>query len=53
METNKTLITTERPNSYEFGKAGNQFKLYFEDAAQLKKFVDELKAQGFGVEDGE
>ena len=35
---------TERPNSYEFGKAGNRFKLYFDTVedleARIKKLID-------------
>ena len=34
---------TEKPHSYEFGKAGNRFKLYFETAEDLKILVDSLK----------
>lgn len=42
-----TYSKTIKPNSYEFGKAGNRFKVYFEDAADLKKMIDELKELGF------
>jgi len=35
---------TEKPNSYEFGKPGNRFKIYFSDVEdlqiQLKGIVD-------------
>jgi hypothetical protein len=37
---------TLRANSYEFGKAGNRFKLYFENPADLKKQIDDLIALG-------
>lgn len=37
---------TEKPNSYEFGKAGNRFKIYFEDSKDLKTQLDELDALG-------
>ena len=43
MEEQTIINKTERASSYEFGKAGNRFKLYFEDAADLKKKIDELK----------
>jgi hypothetical protein len=33
---------TERPNSYEFGKAGARVKLYFETADDLKLQMDKL-----------
>lgn len=46
------LKRTEKANSYEFGKAANRFKLYFETPSDLKKMIDELKEQGFIVEDG-
>lgn len=41
---------TEKANSYEFGKAGNRFKLYFETAEDLKAQVDSLRALGFPVD---
>jgi hypothetical protein len=41
-----TLIKTEKPNSYEFGKAGNRFKLYFDSVADLQKQIKELKESG-------
>lgn len=31
---------TERPNSFEFGKAGQRHKIYYEDEADLKKRID-------------
>jgi len=47
MET--TYYTSQ--SSHEFGKAGNRFKIYFDDAADLKKKVDELREQGFLVDE--
>lgn len=32
----------ERANSYEFGKAGNRVKIYFENAEDLKAKIEEL-----------
>jgi len=46
MEQTTILNKTERPNSYEFGKAGDRFKIYFEDAADLKKQLDNLELLG-------
>ena len=37
----------ENPNSYEIGKPGNRFKLFFETAEDLKKQVEELEEEGF------
>ena len=36
------LNKTEKPNSYEFGKAGNRFKLYFETNKELYEKIKEL-----------
>lgn len=41
-----TLLKTERPNSYEFGKAGNRFKLYFDTPEHLDKQIKELQELG-------
>jgi len=38
---------TERPCSFEFGKAGNRFKLYFEDVTDLDNQIKELIAKGY------
>jgi len=45
---NQTLIINrnEKPNSYEFGKAQNRWKLYFNDPIELKKLIDDLVKQG-------
>lgn len=41
--TQFVISRSERPNSYEFGKAGNRFKLYFDTPedldAQIKRFI--------------
>ena len=39
-------IINEKPNSYEFGKAGNRFKLYFNTAEDLKKEIQTLVTIG-------
>ena len=43
MESQTILNKTEKPNSYEFGKAGNRFKLYFDTAEDLKAQMKQLK----------
>lgn len=43
MEQTTIINKTECPNSYEFGKAGNRFKIYFDDAEDLKAKLDALK----------
>ena len=50
METQVILNKTEKANSYEFGSAGNRFKLYFETAEDLKKQVIALRTEGFAIE---
>lgn len=37
---------TTRPNSYEFGKTGNRHKIYYENPADLKAHMDELRTMG-------
>lgn len=49
-KANQTIIRTEKANSYEFGSAGNRFKLYFEEADDLLRKVKELRATGFQIE---
>ncbi len=52
METSNVINRTESANSFEFGKTGNRFKLYFETAEDLKKKIDRLKELGLWVEEG-
>jgi hypothetical protein len=48
METQTLIINrNEKPNSYEFGKASNRWKLYFNDAAELKMLMQDLVDKGF------
>lgn len=51
MEKQEIINKTEKPNSYEFGKSGNRFKLYFEDAQDLKFQIQELKSVGLYKEE--
>ena len=56
MTEEQTIITiarSEKPNSYEFGKSVNRWKLFFSDAAELKKLIDEINAQGIGCNPGD
>jgi hypothetical protein len=41
-----TIHKTEKANSYEFGKAGNRFKVFFDTAEELKAEIDKLKDLG-------
>ena len=47
------LVVTraEKPNSYEFGKAGNRFKIYYDTAIDLKEHIAMLKANDLIIED--
>lgn len=47
MESYTIVNKTERANSFETGKAGERFKLYFEDAQDLAKQIKDLKELGF------
>jgi len=49
MEEQIIINKTEKPNSYEIGKAGARWKLYFSDAEDLKKQIADLKKQGFEI----
>ena len=47
-EKNTTFVVNEtsKPSSYEFGKAGNRFKIYFDTAEDLKAQIEKLKELG-------
>ncbi len=40
------MNTTEKPNSFEFGKAGNRFKVYYDKVAELIAHIAELRKEG-------
>lgn len=40
----------ENANSFETGKPGNRFKIFYADAEDLKKQIKELQDAGFIVE---
>jgi hypothetical protein len=44
--TTFVINKTEKPSSYEFGKAGNRFKLYFDTAEDLFNQIKQLKEKG-------
>lgn len=46
MEEQIIINKTEKPNSYEIGKTGDRFKLYFSDAEDLASQIKELKDKG-------
>ena len=51
MDSHIVINRNERANSYEFGKAGNRFKVYFEDAVDLTKKIDDLRQAGLFIND--
>ena len=46
MENNTITNITEKPNSYEFGKAGSRHKIYYDKANDLHSHIEELKLLG-------
>ena len=51
MEEQIITNKTERPSSYEFGKAGNRFKIYFKDTADLQNQLKSLVEAGLANEE--
>jgi len=49
--TSFVVNVTNKPSSYEFGKAGNRFKLYFDTAEDLKQQIDNLIRQGLYLDE--
>jgi hypothetical protein len=52
-QTSVIINKTERASSYEFGKAGNRFKLYFDSAEDLENQINKLKEKGLYKEEEE
>jgi len=52
-QCNESIVVskTDKPNSYEFGKAGNRFKLFFNETKELRIQIEELKALGIYKEE--
>lgn len=51
MEDQVIIKKTEKPNSYEFGKASNRFKIYYDEVAELKTHLEKLKNCGLYSEE--
>jgi hypothetical protein len=52
--TQYVIQRTEKPSSYEFGKAGNRFKLYFDTPEDLDAQIKKLQALGlYAIMEGE
>lgn len=46
------ITRTEKPHSFEFGKASKRHKIYYGTVAELKEHIDMLKEQGLAdIED--
>ncbi len=45
------IIRKEKPNSFEFGKASNRFKIYFDNSEDLKQNIQRLDELGL-IEEG-
>ncbi len=50
MEEQVVINKTEKPSSYEFGKAGNRFKIYYDKPVELKDHLIGLQKLGFEIE---
>lgn len=50
MEDQIVINKTEKPNSFESGKSGNRFKIYYDKPEELKNHIKELKDNGFYIE---
>jgi len=46
----EVIFRTEKPNSYEFGRAGDRFKIFFNTPEDLRNQLNELIAMGFNIE---
>jgi len=52
VENSQIVINkTDKPNSYECGKAGNRFKLYFDSVDDLKSRLTELELAGLYIKE--
>ena len=50
MTETTTFVKNVAASSYEFGSAGNRFKLYFETPEDLLSQVKKLRELGFNIE---
>lgn len=46
MNESKVINDNARPNSYEFGKASNRHKIYYDKPEELKELLEALNAMG-------
>ena len=51
MEEQIIVNKTEKPHSFEFGKASKRMKIYFSDVADLQEKLNELKKAGIITEE--
>jgi len=51
MNEQVVINKTEKPSSYEFGKIGKRFKIYFNTPEDLKIQIDKLKELGLYEEE--
>jgi len=43
----KSYTIKIKPNTYEYGRAGNRHSIAYETAEDLEKTINDLKAKGF------
>lgn len=48
--TETNILLNEFKNQYEFGSAGNRFKIYFTTADDLLNQIKKLRDLGFNIE---
>jgi len=51
METSTVTTRVEKPNSYEVGKAGARFKLYFNEIQELLDMLKILKQENLVIQE--
>ena len=51
MEEQVVINKTEKPHSFEFGKPGNRFKIYFKDTDDLQSQLKQLVEAGLAIEE--
>lgn len=51
MEEKINITKIDKPSSYEFGKAGNRFKVYYNEPKDLQAHIKELKELNLYKED--
>ena len=51
MNAQIVINKTEKPNSFECGKAGNRFKIYFENITDLTSQLKDLSDAGLYIKE--